>query len=197
KRRNIGGQQLYIIFAAYHSFMESVVVNGKQFVISIPESRIQERVRQIAAKMNEDLKGTKPVFLCVLKGSLLFASDVFREINMEAEISFIRVSSYSGTQSTGMVRSVAGIADSLEGRTVVILEDIVDTGDTAVYLVEEINKHNPERVLFASLLFKPAALRQKVNLDYVGFEVPNDFLVGYGLDYDGLGRNLKDIYKLA
>lgn len=177
--------------------MESVVVNGKQFVISIPESRIQERVRQIAAKMNEDLKGTKPVFLCVLKGSLLFASDVFREINMEAEISFIRVSSYSGTQSTGMVRSVAGIADSLEGRTVVILEDIVDTGDTAVYLVEEINKHNPERVLFASLLFKPAALRQKVNLDYVGFEVPNDFLVGYGLDYDGLGRNLKDIYKLA
>jgi hypoxanthine phosphoribosyltransferase len=184
-------------FATSPLSMESVTVKDKRFVISIHSETIQNRIKQLAAQMNEDLKGTKPLFLCVLKGSLLFAADIFREINMEAEISFIRVSSYSGTQSTGTVRSVAGITDPMEGRTVVILEDIVDTGDTAVYLLDEIKKQNPAKVLFATFLFKPAALRQEVKLDYVGFEVPNDFLVGYGLDYDGSGRNLKDIYKLA
>jgi hypoxanthine phosphoribosyltransferase len=177
--------------------MESVTIKDKRFVVSIPASTISQRIKELAAKMNEDLKGTRPYFVSVLNGSFIFAADLFREINMEAEITFIRVSSYSGTQSTGTVKSVVGISDSLEGRTVVIVEDIVDTGDTAVYLIDELKKKNPEKILFASLLFKPAALRQDVKLDYVGFEVPNDFLVGYGLDYDGIGRNLKDIYKLA
>lgn len=177
--------------------MESVTIKDKRFVVSIPASTISQRIKELAAKMNEDLKGTRPYFVSVLNGSFIFAADLFREINMEAEITFIRVSSYSGTQSTGTVKSVVGISDSLEGRTVVIVEDIVDTGDTAVYLIDELKKKNPEKILFASLLFKPAALRQEVKLDYVGFEVPNDFLVGYGLDYDGIGRNLKDIYKLA
>lgn len=177
--------------------MESVTIKDKRFVVSIPASTISQRIKELAAKMNEDLKGTRPYFVSVLNGSFIFAADLFREINMEAEITFIRVSSYSGTQSTGTVKSVVGISDSLEGRTVVIVEDIVDTGDTAVYLMDELKKKNPEKILFASLLFKPAALRQNVKLDYVGFEVPNDFLVGYGLDYDGIGRNLKDIYKLA
>jgi hypoxanthine phosphoribosyltransferase len=177
--------------------MESVNIKDKRFEVSIPASKIAQRVKELGAKMNEDLKNTRPIFVGVLNGSFLFAADLFREITLEAEITFIRVSSYAGTQSTGSVKSVVGIKESLEGRTVVIIEDIVDTGDTAVYLIDELKKQNPEKVLFASLLLKPDALRHPVKIDYVGFEVPNDFLVGYGLDYDGLGRNLKDIYTLA
>lgn len=177
--------------------MDSVTIKDKLFVVSIPAKTIQNRIKELAIQMNEDLKGTRPFFVCVLKGSFLFAADLFKEINMEAEIAFIRVSSYAGTESTGTVKSLIGISEALEGRTVIILEDIVDTGDTAVYLLEELKKKNPAKVLFASLLLKPEALRQTIHLDYVGFEVPNDFLIGYGLDYDGLGRNLKDIYTLS
>lgn len=177
--------------------MESITVKDKRFVVSIPASSIHLRIKELGKQINIDLKGKRPFFVCVLKGSFIFAADLVREIDLEAEITFIRVSSYSGTESTGTIKSIVGINDSLEGRTVVIVEDIVDTGDTAVHLIDEIKKQNPEEVLFATLLFKPAALRQKVKLDYVGFEVPNDFLVGFGLDYDGLGRNLKDIYTLA
>ena len=178
-------------------FMESVIINDKRFEVNIPAATIDRRIKELGAKLNEDLKNTRPIFVSVLNGSFMFAADLFREINMEAEITFIRVSSYSGTESTGTVKSVVGIKENLEGRTVVIIEDIVDTGDTAIYLIDELKKQNPEKVLFASLLLKPDALRHPIKIDYVGFEVPNDFLVGYGLDYDGLGRNLKDIYKLA
>ena len=177
--------------------MESVIIKDKKFEVSITASAISQRVKELGAKLNEDLKNTRPIFVSVLNGSFLFAADLFREIKMDAEITFIRVSSYEGTQSTGSVKSVVGIKESLEGRTVVIIEDIVDTGDTAVYLINELKKQNPKQVLFASLLLKPDALKHPVEIDYVGFEVPNDFLVGYGLDYDGLGRNLKDIYTLA
>ncbi len=177
--------------------MESVIIKDKRFEVNIPAAKIDQRIKELGAKLNEDLKNTRPIFVSVLNGSFIFAADLFREIKMEAEITFIRVSSYSGTESTGTVKSVVGIKENLEGRTVVIIEDIVDTGDTAIYLIEELKKQNPEKILFASLLLKPDALRHPVKIDYVGFEVPNDFLVGYGLDYDGLGRNLKDIYKLA
>lgn len=177
--------------------MESVIINDKRFEVNIPAAKIDQRIKELGAKLNEDLKNTRPIFVSVLNGSFMFAADLFREIKMEAEITFIRVSSYSGTESTGTVKSVVGIKENLEGRTVVIVEDIVDTGDTAIYLIDELKKQNPEKVLFASLLLKPDALRHPIKIDYVGFEVPNDFLVGYGLDYDGLGRNLKDIYKLA
>ncbi|MFZ7116659.1 MAG: hypoxanthine phosphoribosyltransferase [Bacteroidota bacterium] len=177
--------------------MESVIIKDKRFEVNIPAATIDRRIKELGAKLNEDLKNTRPIFVSVLNGSFMFAADLFREIKMEAEITFIRVSSYSGTESTGTVKSVVGIKENLEGRTVVIVEDIVDTGDTAIYLIDELKKQNPEKILFASLLLKPEALRHPVKVDYVGFEVPNDFLVGYGLDYDGLGRNLKDIYKLA
>ncbi|MBL0032180.1 MAG: hypoxanthine phosphoribosyltransferase [Bacteroidetes bacterium] len=177
--------------------MESVIIKDKRFEVNIPAAKIDQRIKELGAKLNEDLKDTRPIFVSVLNGSFIFAADLFREIKMEAEITFIRVSSYSGTESTGTVKSVVGIKENLEGRTVVIIEDIVDTGDTAIYLIDELKKQNPEKILFASLLLKPDALRHPVKIDYVGFEVPNDFLVGYGLDYDGLGRNLKDIYKLA
>ncbi len=176
--------------------MKSVTVRDKKFGISLDSASIQKRVSELANQISSDLKGEKPLFLCVLNGSFIFAADLFKQVTIEAEVSFIRVSSYEGTSSTGIVKSVIGVSEEMKGRTVVIIEDIVDTGDTAVYLIEEIRKHNPSKILFASLLLKPLALRQKIHIDYIGFEVPNDFLVGYGLDYDGLGRNLPDIYKL-
>lgn len=177
--------------------MKRVKVKDKEFVLSIDSEAIGKRISELALQIEKDLNGEIPVFICVLNGSFLFAADLFRNVRSNAEVTFIRVSSYEGTASTGVVKNVVGINQSLEGRAVIIIEDIVDTGDTAVYLLEELRKMNPASIRFATLLFKPAAIRHKLKLDYVGFEVPNDFLVGYGLDYDGLGRNLNDIYKLA
>ncbi len=177
--------------------MKTVTVKDKTFVLSLAAETIQKRIVQLAVQIKKDMNGETPMLVCVLKGSFMFAADLFRNIEGDAEITFIRVSSYSGTASTGEVKSVVGITENLEGRSVIIVEDIVDTGDTAVYLIDELKKHGPARIAFASLLLKPKALRHPVKIDYIGFEVPNDFLVGFGLDYDGLGRNLNDIYKLA
>jgi hypoxanthine phosphoribosyltransferase len=177
--------------------MKTVTVRDKTFELSISSETIQKRIEELAGKISVDLKGKCPLFICVLNGSFIFTADLFKRISIEAEISFIRVSSYQGMQSSGVVKSIVGISDSLAGRTIVIVEDIVDTGDTAIYLIDEIKKQNPEKIYFASLLLKPKALRHDIKVDYTGFEVPNDFLVGYGLDYDGLGRNLQDIYKLV
>lgn len=176
--------------------IERVKIRDKTFEISISSDVIQKRINDLALQISLDLKSTCPLFICVLNGSFIFAADLFKRVTIEAEVTFIRVSSYEGIQSTGTVKSIVGINESLEGRTVVLVEDIVDTGDTAVYLMDEIKKQNPLNIFFASLLLKPKALRQKIKIDYLGFEVPNDFLVGYGLDYDGLGRNLQNIYKL-
>lgn len=177
--------------------MKSITVRDKTFELSISSETIQKRIEELAARISNDLKGKCPLFVCVLNGSFIFTADLFKRISIEAEITFIRVSSYQGTQSSGVIKSIVGINDSLAGRTIVISEDIVDTGDTAIYLIDEIKKQNPEKIYFASLLLKPKALRHDIKVDYTGFEVPNDFLVGYGLDYDGLGRNLQDIYKLV
>jgi len=176
--------------------MENITIKDKTFGISITSEVIQKRITELATQISNELKGRKPLFICVLNGAFIFAADLFKRITIDAEINFIKVSSYSGTQSTGIVKSVIGMNESIEGRTVVIVEDIVDTGDTAVYLIEEMKRLNPEKIYFASLLLKPKALRQEIHIDYLGFEVPNDFLVGYGLDYDGIGRNYQDIYKL-
>ncbi len=176
--------------------MDLITIKDKTFGVSIKSEVIQERISELSAQISRDLKGKKPLFICVLNGAFIFAADLFKRITIDAEINFIRVSSYSGTQSTGIVKSLIGMNESIEGRTVVIVEDIVDTGDTAVYLIDELKRLNPEKIYFASLLLKPKALRQKIHIDYLGFEVPNDFLVGYGLDYDGIGRNYQDIYKL-
>jgi hypoxanthine phosphoribosyltransferase len=176
--------------------MESIRIKDKTFGISITSETIQKRISELALQISNELKGKNPLFICVLNGAFIFAADLFKRISIDAEINFIRVSSYSGTQSTGSVKSLIGINESIEGRTIIIVEDIVDTGDTAVYLIEEMQRLSPEKIYFASLLLKPEALRQKIKIDYLGFEVPNDFLVGYGLDYDGIGRNYQDIYKL-
>jgi len=176
--------------------MDKVTIRDKTFTISISSDQIQKRIAELAAQISTDLEGKKPIFVSVLSGAFLFSADLMKRISMHCEITFVRVSSYAGTQSTGHVKSLVGLSESIKGRNVIVLEDIVDTGDTVMYLLEELKKNNPADIRIASLLFKPKALKHDIKIDYVGFEVPNDFLVGYGLDYDGLGRNLNDIYKI-
>ncbi|MCX6292064.1 MAG: hypoxanthine phosphoribosyltransferase [Bacteroidetes bacterium] len=177
--------------------MKQVTIKDKTFSISISSDQIQKRIAEIAVQITKDLKDRNPIFISVLKGAFLFSADLLKKVDMDCEISFMRVSSYSGTQSTGNIKSLIGLSEDITGRTVVLLEDIVDTGETVVYLLNELKKNNPAEIKIASLLLKPKALKHDLKIDYVGFEVPNDFLVGYGLDYDGLGRNLEDIYKIV
>lgn len=177
--------------------MELVRVKDKDFELSIPADEILKAVHKLAARMNEDLKGQNPLFLCVLNGSFIFAADLLKKIDIDCGISFIKLASYQGTSSTGDVRTLVGLDEDINGRTIVIIEDIVDTGNTIVALVEQLTNLNPRDIKIATLLFKPEAYEKDIKIDYVALEVPNDFLVGYGLDYDGLGRNLESIYTLA
>lgn len=176
--------------------MQEVTIHDKTFKILIDAEKIQARVHQIAMQINTEYAGRTPLFLGVLNGAFLFAADLFKGITLECEISFIRVSSYSGTASTGQVKSLIGVNMDISNRDIIIIEDIVDTGDTMEYLLKELKEKNPASIKLATMVFKPAALKHDLKPDYVGFEVPPDFLVGYGLDYDGLGRNLNDIYIL-
>jgi hypoxanthine phosphoribosyltransferase len=176
--------------------MADVQVHDKIFTPFITAAQIQQRVAEMGALINAEYAGKKPLLIGVLNGSVIFMADLLRHIHSACEIGFIRVSSYQGTSSSGAVKNVMGLNDDLTGRDVIIVEDIIDTGDTAVYLIEEIRKKNPASLKFATILFKPAALKHNLQPDYVGFEIPPAFVVGYGLDYDGLGRNLADIYQL-
>jgi hypoxanthine phosphoribosyltransferase len=174
-----------------------VTLKDKQFVVKISAAEIQSKVAEMGAAINRDYQGKKPIVVGVLTGAALFAVDLFRHLEMECELTFIRVSSYNGGMlSSGQVSNVIGLKENIEGRDVIIVEDIVDTGETAVHLLSELQKHKPASLKLATALFKPSALKHSIRPDYVGFEVAPDFLVGYGLDYDGLGRNLNDIYVL-
>lgn len=175
---------------------KTVVIHEKKFTKYISSVKIQSAIGKIAGSINKDFKHKKPVFLSVLNGSFLFTADLLKKITIECEVSFTKISSYSGTQSTGKINTLIGINENLKGRTVIILEDIVDSGNTLEKIIFELQKHNPRKVIVAALLFKPDAYKKKIKLDYIGMNMPNDFLVGYGLDYDGLGRNLSDIYIL-
>ena len=165
-------------------------------MLLVSSRKIQDAIAVIAKKIDKDFKNQNPLFLAVLNGSFLFAADLLKKIKIECEISFIKVSSYSGTTSTGKINTLIGVNENLQKRPVIILEDIVDSGNTLEAVMREIKKHNPDTVRVTTLLFKPEAYKKKIALDYVGIKVPNKFLVGYGLDYNGLGRNLKDIYVL-
>ncbi|PCJ85014.1 MAG: hypoxanthine phosphoribosyltransferase [Flavobacteriales bacterium] len=177
--------------------MKTVQVKDKQFSISISSQEIQKAIEQIAGKINSDLDGRQPLFLCVLNGAFMFASDLLKKITIDCELSFVKLASYEGTESTGVVKSLIGLDENVKGRTVIIVEDIVDTGETIDTLVKQLEVFEPEQVKIATLLFKPEAYQKDIPIDYVALEVPPDFLVGYGLDYDGLGRNLQDIYTLT
>lgn len=178
--------------------METVQVLDKTFKLSISEEDIQKRVTEIAQQMNKDLEGKSPLFVCILNGAFMFASDLFKQITVaNASITFFRLSSYVGTKSTGKIKLIMGFTEDLENRTVVILEDIVDTGVTMQNTIEQVKAHKPKEIYIASLVHKPEAAKVPVKLDYVGFNIPNKFIVGYGLDYDLMGRNLPAIYTLA
>ncbi|MFB6455090.1 hypoxanthine phosphoribosyltransferase [Chitinophaga sp. Hz27] len=177
--------------------MSVITVHDKQFQPYIGADELQQRIREMAAKINEDLKGERPLFIAILNGSFMFAADMFKYINIDAEISFIKLASYKGTKSTGNVIQAIGLDEDLFDRTVVILEDIVDTGKTLSQFLPQLEHQQPKKLLVASLLTKPDAMVHPIKIDYLGFSVPNKFLLGYGLDYDGLGRNLPEIYQLV
>ena len=178
--------------------MKRIKLWDKEFEISIPYSDIQLAVRQMAEKMKNDLEGKETLFICILNGAFMFASELMKELDLkDAEISFLKLASYSGTSSTGNVKELIGLNEDIKGRTVVILEDIVDTGHTIKGVIEQVSQKGAAAVKIATLLFKPDALKVDLQLDYVGIVIPNDFIVGFGLDYDRRGRNFKDIYTLV
>ncbi len=177
--------------------MEKIRLHDKEFTIFLSPAEIQDAVSDMAAKINNDLVGKYPLFLGILNGSFMFTADLLKKINIDCSVSFIKLASYRGARTTGTVKELIGLDEDLGGRTVVILEDIVDTGTTLQSLVSRLRELNPLEVRIATLLLKPGAFSGGIHLDYVGMEIPNDFIVGYGLDYDQLGRNFEGIYKIA
>ena len=177
--------------------MSIVKIKDKTFRTFIPEDQIAERVKAVAERINKDLADKNPLFLAVLNGSFIFAADLMRNITIPCEISFVKLASYQGTTSTGVIKEVIGLNEELAGRTVVILEDIVDTGFTIKRMIETLGTRGPESVHVCTLLLKPGKLQVPLNVEYVAMEIPNDFIVGYGLDYDQQGRNFRDIYTLV
>jgi hypoxanthine phosphoribosyltransferase len=176
---------------------EVIVINDKQFELLIEQEVIENEIKRVAERINKELKDKRPLFIAVLNGAFMFAGELMKQVNILSEITFVRLASYHGTTSTNDVKTVLGLNESIKGRSVVIVEDIVDSGNTMVSLLEELGKYEPEEIRIATLLYKPAAMKQKLNLDYVALEIPNDFNEGNGLDYNGYGRNLKDIYKVV
>ncbi|HSH19264.1 MAG TPA: hypoxanthine phosphoribosyltransferase [Draconibacterium sp.] len=177
--------------------MKQVKIHDKTFELYIPYEKIRSVVETMADKMNLDLVDKNPLFICILNGSFMFAAELFKRINLiETEISFVKLASYQGDKTTGTVKQLIGLNENIEGRTVVILEDIVDTGITIENIMEQLKKLKPKEVKIATLLLKPESLQKDVQLDYIGLEIPNDFIIGYGLDYDGQGRNLINIYSV-
>lgn len=176
--------------------MKQVTYNGLTFEPYIERETIQARIKELAKVITEEYRGKKPLFVCVLNGAFPFASELFLNVDTDAEITFIRLKSYEGTSSSGVVKEVMGLTEDIAGRPVIVVEDIVDTGNTIHRLVKDLKAKNPESVKIATLLFKPESLTCDVNPDYVGFAIPPKFIIGFGLDLDGLARNLQDIYVL-
>ena len=174
-----------------------VKVQDKHFEPFIPEDKIQQEVSRMAEEMNSDLASKDPIFLGILNGAFMFASDLYKQLDFPCQITFLKLASYSGTQSTGTVKQLIGINRDLKDRVVVVLEDIVDTGVTLETIIRQLSGYQPAEIRVATFLHKPDATIKEVHLDYVGMEIPNDFILGYGLDYDGYGRNFKEIYRLV
>ena len=176
--------------------MKEIRILDKTFREFIPEETIQLRIEQLAKQLNKDLAGKDVVFLGILNGAFLFAADLFRRINLEARISFVKLASYEGTTSSGTIKELIGWNEDIRNKTIVVIEDIVDTGNTLERIVDELIIRKALEIKIATMLYKPEAYKKKIPLDYVGIEIPNDFVVGYGLDYNGYGRNLPSIYTL-
>ncbi|WP_205509278.1 hypoxanthine phosphoribosyltransferase [Longitalea arenae] len=176
--------------------MGEMRVHDKQFEPYISAEKIADRIKEIAGKLNKDYTGRKPLFIAILNGSFMFAADLFKELAIDAEICFIKLASYKGTKSTGHVITAIGLDMDLFGRDVVIVEDIVDTGKTLSEFLPQLHHQQPASLKIVALLHKPEATVFPITIDYLGFSIPNKFVVGYGLDYDGLGRNIPEIFKL-
>ncbi|MGZ5286365.1 MAG: hypoxanthine phosphoribosyltransferase [Flavisolibacter sp.] len=174
-----------------------ITLHDKTFDTYISDNQIQEKIKLIAEQLNKDYEGKKPLFIAILNGSFMFAADLFKYITIEAEICFIKLASYKGMKSSGHVVTAIGLDQDIYGRDVVILEDIVDTGKTLHEFLPKLEHQQPRSLKIATLLHKPEATRFPLQIDYLGFTIPNKFVVGYGLDYDGLGRNLKEIFQLT
>lgn len=183
-------------FATFALFMSVITLHNKDFVPYITAEVIHENVSRIAENLSADVKKSFPLFVVVLNGSFIFAADLVKLLKFPCEISFVKLASYSGTKSTGDVIELIGLTENIENRTIIIVEDIVDTGNTLEKLHALLKEKKAKEIKIVTLLLKPEAYKKGIHLDYIGIKIPNDFVVGYGLDYDGLGRNLKDIYIL-
>jgi hypoxanthine phosphoribosyltransferase len=177
--------------------MNTIKVKDKEFEISIDAETIDATIRKMAADINRDYEGKNPLFIAILNGSFVFAADLIRKISVPCEISFVKLSSYSGTSSTEEVKELIGLNEDIRGRHIIIVEDIVDTGLTLDKFLQDLEDYDPASVKVACFTFKEKAFKKNFHIDYLGLTIPNDFVVGYGLDYDGYGRNLPDIYKIV
>lgn len=177
--------------------METIQIKDKNFTVSIKEEDILKQVARVAQEIDRDLAGKNPLFLSVLNGAFMFTSDLMKLLTLPCEISFVKLASYQGVTSTGAVKEVIGLNEDISGRTIVIVEDIVDTGLTMQRLLETLGTRGPKEIHIASLLVKPEKLKVDLNIEYVAMRIPNDFIVGYGLDYDGYGRNYRNIYTVV
>lgn len=177
--------------------MSIVKIKDKTFKTSIPEEEILKKVQVVADRINQDMDGKNPLFLAVLNGAFMFAADLMRMVTIPSEISFVKYASYEGTSSTGNLKQLLGINQEVEGRHIIIVEDIVDTGFTMQKMIDSLKEKNPASINVCSLLVKPGNLRVPLDIKYAVMEIPNDFIVGYGLDYDQQGRNLRDIYTIV
>lgn len=177
-------------------FMDTIQVKDKSFKVSIPEKEILRQVARVADEINRDYAGQEPIFLAVLNGSFIFAADLLREVKLPCQISFVKLASYEGVNTSGKIHEVLGLNVDITGRPVIIIEDIVDTGLTMAHMLETLEGHNPASIAICTLLLKPDKLKVKLDVKYRCLEIPNDFIVGYGLDYDQFGRNTRDIYTI-
>lgn len=176
--------------------MKVIKIHDKKFSLSIAEDEIQKAVKRVGDEINRDLASTNPLFICVLNGAFMFTGDLMKCVNFPCEITFIKLSSYEGIYTTGCVKEVIGLNESVVDRNVVVVEDIVDTGITMEKIIASLKAKGAKSIKVATFLQKPEALQRDIQVDYVAMKIPNDFIVGYGLDYDGYGRNLKDIYTI-
>lgn len=177
--------------------MKNVKILGKEFTELIAAEEIEKRIVEMAEEINCDYAGKDVIFLGILNGAFLFAADLFKKITLDARISFVKLASYQGTNTTGLVKELIGWNEDIKGKDIVVLEDIVDTGTTLERILDEVKIRKAGSVKVATLLLKPEAFRKNITVDYVGFRIPDSYVAGYGLDYEGYGRNLPSVYKIV
>lgn len=175
--------------------MKEVKIKDRKFELFLSEKDVMDSIARIAKQLNDDYRGKDPVFVCVLTGAFMFAAEIIMLFQEECEVTFMRLKSYEGTETKGEVRELCGFVEKIENRNVIILEDIIETGTTMTHLLEKMKKQNPASIRVASLFLKPGALQKNFYPDYLAFEIGNEFIVGFGLDYEGYGRNLRQIYR--